>query len=270
MKIVDAWMQHPTLRHSNHQMFDSLKRWTGQATKYETELPVSFTLACMDEAQVELALCSAWYGPGEALISNAEVSGFVEQSNGRLLGVAGVDITKPSVAVRELRSAIADGFVGLRLLPWLWEKAPTHRYFYPVLAAAEELQIPFCTQVGHTGPLMPSETGRPIPYIDQVAIDFPDLKIVCGHIGYPWTTEMIAVADKHPNVFIDTSAYTAHRYPGELVTYMKSRGKKKVLFGTNFPMITPKRALEHLDQLQLNEQTLERFLASNTLEVFKL
>ena len=73
--------------------------------------------------------------------------------------------------------------------------------------------IPFCTQVGHTGPLRPSETGRPIPYIDQVAIDFPELVIVCGHIGYPWTTEMIAVCDKHPNVYIDTSAYTAQALP---------------------------------------------------------
>ena len=65
--------------------------------------------------------------------------------------------------------------------------------------------MPFCTQIGHTGPLMPSEVGRPI-YLDQVALDFPDLVIVGGHIGYPWTDEAIAVATKHPNVFIDTSA----------------------------------------------------------------
>ena len=62
----------------------------------------------------------------------------------------------------------------------------------------------------------PSETGRPIPYIDQVAIDFPELVIVGGHIGYPWTEEMVAVARKHENVLIDASAYTAKRYPPEL------------------------------------------------------
>lgn len=59
--------------------------------------------------------------------------------------------------------------------------------------------MPFCTQVGHTGPLRHSEPGRPIPYIDQIAIDFPELTIVGGHIGYPWTEEMIAVARKHEN-----------------------------------------------------------------------
>ena len=58
-------------------------------------------------------------------------------------------------------------------MPWLWDAPPTDRRYYPLFAACVELGVPFCTQVGHTGPLRPSETGRPIPYIDQVALDFP-------------------------------------------------------------------------------------------------
>ncbi|MEM9467755.1 MAG: amidohydrolase family protein, partial [Actinomycetota bacterium] len=142
--------------------------------------------------------------------------------------------------------------------------------YYPLYTACVDLGIPFCTQVGHTGPLRPSETGRPIPYIDQVAIDFPELVIVCGHIGYPWTTEMIAVADKHPNVHIDTSAYTTNRYPAELVDYLKGRGKEKVLFGTNYPMITPERALARLDELELDTETEQAFLRGNAKRVFGL
>ena len=76
---------------------------------------------------------------------------------------------------------------------------------------------PVLPQVGHTGPLRSSEPGRPIPYLDNVALDFPELSIVGGHIGYPWTEEMVALARKYPNVYIDTSAYTARRYPPELV-----------------------------------------------------
>lgn len=68
-----------------------------------------------------------------------------------------------------------------------------------------------------------------------MALDFPELTIVCGHIGHPWTTEMIAVADQHANVYIDTSAYTARHYPPELVDYLHSPGRRKVLFGTNYP-----------------------------------
>ena len=81
-----------------------------------------------------------------------------------------------------------------------------------------------------------------------MAIDFPDLVIVCGHIGYPWTEEMVAVATKHRNVYIDTSAYTVRRYPPALVAYLKAHGRDKVMFGSNWPMIAPARALEGLGE----------------------
>ena len=83
---------------------------------------------------------------------------------------------------------------------------PTDRRYYPLFAECVELGVPFCTQVGHTGPLRPSETGRPIPYIDEIALDFPELVIVCGHIGYPWTDEAIAVGDFHTEFDDDARA----------------------------------------------------------------
>ena len=268
-EIVDVWMQHPTLRHSNHDMFESLRRWMGIET-FDEALPIELTLAAMREAGVTAGLATAWYGPEGSLISNDEVAEFVARSQGLLVPVAGADIRRPMEAVRELRDRVEQGFVALRLVPWLWEAPPTDRRYYPLYAACVDLGIPFCTQVGHTGPLRPSETGRPIPYIDQVAIDFPELVIVCGHIGYPWTTEMIAVADKHPNVYIDTSAYAAHRYPAELVDYLKGRGRHKVMFGTNYPMMTPARALQRLDDLGLTAETRDAFLHANARRVFAL
>jgi uncharacterized protein len=113
-------------------------------------------------------------------------------------GVASANINKPMAAVRELRRAIKElGFKALRVVPWLWNLPPNDCRYYPLYAECIELGIPFCTQVGHTGPLRPSETERPIPYLDEVALDFPELVIVAGHIGYPWTQEMIAVATKY-------------------------------------------------------------------------
>ncbi|NUP18135.1 MAG: amidohydrolase [Streptomyces sp.] len=271
MPVIDAWMQHPTPRHANHEMFESLRRWSAGLTTLDKPLPVEVTVSALEAADVEIGLAAAWYGPQGALIDNNEVAGFVERSGGRLRGVAGADLARPMTAVRELRRAVEElGFVALRVIPWLWELPPTDRRYYPLYAACVDLGVPFCTQVGHTGPLRPSETGRPIPYIDQVALDFPELTIVCGHIGYPWTTEMIAVADKHPNVFIDTSAYTVRRYPPELVEYLRGRGRRKVLFGSNYPMITPSRALKHLDSLNLDEETRELFLHGNARRVFTL
>ncbi|MQA09979.1 MAG: amidohydrolase family protein [Pseudonocardiaceae bacterium] len=266
---IDAWMQHPTVRFIRHDMFEPLRRWTG-LPMLDEEPPVELTIAAMDAAGVRRGLISAWHGPDGPLISNDEVASFVAAYPDRLAGVAAVDLRRPMDAIRELRRAVRElGFVGLRVLPWLWELPPNDRRYYPLYAECVELGIPFCTQAGHTGPLRTSETGRPIPYLDDVALDFPELTIVAGHIGYPWTEEMISLARKYPNVYIDTSAYTANRYPPELVRYLGG-GRHKVLFGSNYPMITADKALQELDALGLDDAVREAFLTGNAKRVFGL
>jgi uncharacterized protein len=267
--IIDAWAQHPTLRHAQDPMFDSLRRWTKTAVPTDAP-PVSVTLAMMDQGNVSKSLISAWVAPRNVMISNDEVAAFVAQAPDRLVGVGSVDIAKPVAAVRETRRCVETlGFKAIRVLPWLWEVPPTHARFYPVFTACCELGVPFCTQIGHTGPLMPSEVGRPV-YLDQVALDFPELVIVAGHIGYPWTDEAISVATKHENVYIDTSAYTVKRYPRALVDFLRSHGRRKVMFGTNYPMIMPAKALEGLESLGLDAETQAAFLGENARRVFKL
>jgi predicted TIM-barrel fold metal-dependent hydrolase len=269
-EAIDVWMQHPNLKFINHPMFDSLRRWTG-AEGLKKELPVEFTTAAMDEAGVRLGLLCAWWGPQGELITNDEVAAVVKKYPKRFVGIASANLYRPMEGVRELRRCVRQlGFKGLRIVQWLWNLPPTDRRYYPLYAECIELGIPVCLQVGHTGPLCPSEPGRPIPYIDEVALEFPELKIVGGHIGYPWTIEMIAVATKHLNVYIDTSAYTTKRFPRELVDYMKTNGKKKVMFGTNYPMITPAKCLKDLDMLGLDEETRKLFLYQNAQRVFNI
>lgn len=86
----------------------------------------------------------------------------------------------------------------------------------------------------------------------------------------PWTDEAIAVATKHDNVYIDTSAYTVNRYPAQLVDFMRGHGRSKVLFGTNYPMIMPAKALEGLAQLALGDAVESAFLAGNAQRVFRI
>lgn len=267
---IDVWTQHPTLRFLSFEMFESLLRWTGQQIPTE-EIPIDMTIAAMDAAGVDVALLTAWHGPTGALISNDSVAAMVAAHPARLAGLASVDLHKPMSAVRELRRCVKElGFKGLRMIPWLWGLPPNDRRYYPLYAECVELGVPFCTQVGHTGPLRSSEVGRPVPYLDDVALDFPELVIVAGHIGYPWTEEMIALARKYPNVYIDTSAYTAKRYPPELVRYMQGSGRRKVMFGSNYPMILPQRALADLDALGLDAEARAMFLTENARAVFKL
>jgi predicted TIM-barrel fold metal-dependent hydrolase len=267
---IDVWMQPATLGFLRHPMFEPLHRWSGQQIPTEG-LPPEATLAAMDAAGVTLGVLSAWHAPEGPLIPNAEVARLVGLHPARFAGIAAVDLHRPMHAVRELRRCVKElGFKGLRVIPWLWGLPPNDRRYYPLYAECVDLGVPFCTQVGHTGPLRSSETGRPIPYLDDVALDFPDLVIVAGHIGYPWTEEMIALARKYPNVYIDTSAYTARRYPPELVRYMQGGGRRKVLFGSNYPMILPGKAKDGLEDLGLDAEARELFLSGNARRVFGL
>ena len=268
--VVDAWIQHPTPSFLADPMFATVRRWSG-TEQVPSEIPLAFTTGAMESAGVQRALVSAWHGPRGAMITNDEVAGWVAERPDLYSGIASVDLSRPMEAVRELRRAVNElKMVGVRILPWLWETPPDDRRYYPIYTACIDLGVPFCLQVGHAGPLRPSEPGRPIPYLDRVACDFPELVIVGGHIGYPWTEEMLALATKYDNVYIDTSAYTPKRYPAALVEFMKGRGRKKVLFGTNWPMIPPAKALGQLDLLGLDDDTAADFLAGNARRVFDL
>ncbi len=267
---IDAWMQHPTPEFLGHPMFESLRRWT-RGESSPASLPLDATLQSMDAGGVRLGLLSAWWGPGGPLIPNESVARIVEKHPDRFRGVAAVDLARPMEAVRELRRCVGEwGFVALRVVQWLWDLPPNDRRFYPLYAACVDLGVPFCLQVGHTGPLCPSEPGRPIPYLDQVALEFPELVVVGGHVGFPWTDEMISLATKYPNVYIDTSAYVPRRYPRPLVEFLRGHGSRKVLFGTNFPMLPHARCRAGLEDLDLDEETRQLFLSGNAERVFGL
>jgi len=225
----------------------------------------------MNSAAVHMAAVCAWYRPGKAILTNDQVKAYARKYPDRFIGVASVDISDPVRACAELERAVReDGMKALRIVPWLWNLPPNHKLYYPLLVKCVELDIPFCTQVGHTGPMCPSDPGRPIPYVDEIALTFPKLKIICGHIGYPWTDEAIALAWKYPNVYIDTSAYLPRYYPSQLVHFMKTNGRHKVMFGTNFPQLSWSKCVSQVESLGLNDDVLRAFLRTNALTVFKV
>lgn len=169
-------------------------------------------------------------------------------------------------AVRELRRCVKDfGFKGLRVLLWLWELPPDDRRYYPLYAECIELDIPSACRLATLVPC--ALRSRAVPYLDH---EFPELRIGGGHIGFPWVAEMISLMMKHPNVYVDTSAYNASRFPPELVAYMRGPGKHKVLFGSNYPMLTPAECLAGLDELDIGEDVQRLFLAENARRAFKL
>jgi predicted TIM-barrel fold metal-dependent hydrolase len=272
--IIDVWAQPNFVAAPDRLPMPEVRRLlekSGTADRLGVRVSPDELVAEMDAAGVDVLLLSAWHRPGGWVVSNDDVAEFTAAHPDRFAGLASVNLADPMAAVRELRRAVSElGFIGLRVVPWLWELPPDDRLYYPLYAACVELGIPFCTQVGHTGPLKPSDTGRPVPYLDRVALDFPELVIVGGHIGHPWTNEMIGVVWKHDNVYLDTSAYLPRYYPAELVHFMNTYGKGKVMFGTNWPQLRHDRALAQLDGLGLTDEAREEFLARAAARVFTL
>jgi predicted TIM-barrel fold metal-dependent hydrolase len=112
--------------------------------------------------------------------------------------------------------------------------------------------------------------GRLIPYLEDVLLDFPELVVVGGHVGFPWIDELVTLTVKFQNFYVDTSAYALHRLPPTFVAWMKGIGKNRVMFGTNWPMLSPRKCLEGLSGLGLSDDQTGEFLSGNARRVFKL
>ncbi|MCB2112246.1 MAG: amidohydrolase [Parvularculaceae bacterium] len=267
-EIIDVWAQIPTRRFWREKWLASLMRWNRTQAPAD-DLPVGALIGAMDEAGVGTAFVSGWSSPKGDLISNDEVEAAIDAAPGRLKGLIGADLSEPMEAVREIRRRAKSGkFVGVRIVPWLWSLPPNDRRYYPVYAACIDAGLPFCTQIGHTGPLKSSETGRLIPYLEDVMIDFPELVVVGGHVGFPWIDEVKSMIRKFQNFHIDTSAYALHRLPEDFIDLMKGEGRERIMFGTNFPMLTAKRCLDQLDMLGLDSQGKAAFLSGNAKRAF--
>jgi predicted TIM-barrel fold metal-dependent hydrolase len=192
----------------------------------------------------------------------------------RFSGLAGVDPTRGMQGLRDLRQAVEEfGFVGAHWYPHWFAMPPDAPQIYPYYAQCCELDIPIMMQVGHNliysrDRRLPS-VARPI-LLDQVAIDFPELVLIGIHIGIPWTDEMISMCWKHENVYTAGDAYAPKHWPAQYVRYADSYGSHKVLFGTDWPVIDPERAVSEMRAHGLKPAAYDKIMRENALKVFKL
>lgn len=270
--IIDAWgnLALPGTLDESPDVA-RLFRQSGTADVLERGRSASETINSMERAGIDRMLVTAWHRPGSHQYSDDRVLSLVRTHPERFVGIASVNVEHPREAVDSLRRAVeVDGFKGLRIVPWLWNRPPDDSLYYALYSACIELDVPVCTQVGHTGPLFPSEPGRPIPYLERVALAFPELRIVGGHLGYPWTDEMIALAMRHANVFIDTSAHLPRYYPPALNRFLSAEGRRKVLFATNYPMLPLEKCAAQVEGLSLEPRVAADFLRENCRRVYRL
>lgn len=216
----------------------------------------------------QLGLSGSWHLPYEI------VAGAVKLHPDRFFGIAGIDPTEGMKGVRALQRGVEEfGFIGAHSYPHWFELPPDHAKYYPFYAKCVELGIPIQLQVGQSliyNPERPLRSvGRPIS-LDAVACDFPELKLIGIHVGIPWTDEMIAMAWKHPNVYITADAHAPKHWPPQFVRYIDSYGQDKVMFGTDFPVLMFDRMRREVEELGLRPEPLRKFLRDNAARVFNL
>jgi predicted TIM-barrel fold metal-dependent hydrolase len=216
----------------------------------------------------QLGLPGSWHLPYE-MVAEA-----VKQFPDRFYGLAGIDPTEGMAGIRALEKAVQDfGFIGAHAYPHWFELAPDHARWYPFYSKCVELDIPILLQVGQSlvyEPRRPLQSvGRPIT-LDPVACHFPELKLVGIHIGIPWADEMIAMAWKHENVYVIADAHAPKYWPESFVRYIDSYGRHKVMFGTDFPVLSFQRYREEVDGLGLRPESYQAFLRDNAIRVFGL
>ena len=233
----------------------------------------------MDAAGIERSLLiavragePAWQGSFE--IPYQQIAQYCDAYPDRFSGLAGVDPTRGIQQLKELDHAVKElGFVGAHFYPHWFRMPPDSALCYPIYSRCEELGVPIMMQVGQNliyqkDVRLPS-VAKPI-LLDQVAIDFPNLVLIGIHIGVPWTDEMIAMAWKHENVYIGIDAYAPKHLPASLKHYMNSYGSHKVMFGTDWPVIDPERAVSEIHEHALRPESLEKIMRGNAVKVFRL
>ena len=233
----------------------------------------------MDHAGIERSLLIAVRAgdirvPESFEIPYSRVHEICQQHPNRFSGLAGIDPFRGMAGIKDLEHAVKEmGFVGAHLYPHWCELPPDHAKYYPYYAKCAELSIPIMMQVGHNliysrNRRLPS-VGRPI-CLDRVAIDFPELKLIGIHIGIPWTEEMISMCWKHENVYMAGDAYAPKYWPDSFIHYANSYGKKKVMFGTDWPVIDPVRAVEEIENIKFKDESKKLIMRDNALRVFDL
>ncbi len=254
----------------------------GYLGKYEevelfTQLTVDHLIQGMDAGGVEKAVMQAEWAIGNYRKQNDAVYKLVQAHPERF--VAGYLCINPladddmaAVVEKEVKER---GFKGVNIQPWAYRVRCNDKRFYPVYEKCLELNIPVTIHCSINFTVNRTiDYGRPL-YLDEVACDFPDLKIVANHGGWPWVTEMVAVAWKHPNVYIEIGAVSP-KYIGTpgtgweaLIVYGNSLLQDRVLFATD-NMLPHKRCVEEIKALPLKPDVKEKWLGSNALNLLGL
>ena len=216
-------------------------------------------------------------GMGRRRLSNHEVLSAARENADVLIPFASVDPHKGKLAVREARELIEAGVRGFKFHPNTQAFWPNDRDFYPLYDAIASAGLIALFHTGQTGigAGMPGGGGVRLKFsnpmcVDDVAADFPELDIILAHPSFPWQDEALAVATHKPNVYIDLSGWSPKYFPENLIRYTNTLLKRKMLFGSDFPLITPDRWLADFETLPIKDEVRPLVLKENAVRLLGL
>ncbi|RMG05463.1 MAG: amidohydrolase [Acidobacteria bacterium] len=271
--VVNLWTKEVTERYPPE--LDEFWALVKILDKTKQGIPIEQQIAEMDEAGIDKGLLVATTGGavGSSIHFEKPFEKIAEVCNlypDRFKGIIGINPSKIMLWMKKLETAVKEyGFVGAHLYPHWFGEPPDSRVYYPFYAKCAELGVPIQIQVGHSAQWFLRTVAEPIT-LDRIAIDFPELKIIGIHIGHPWTEQMISMAWKHKNVFIGTDAHLPKYWDKSLINFINTRGQDKVLFGTDYPVVDFKRAIEELNKLEIRETAKRKLLVENAVRVYNL
>lgn len=215
---------------------------------------------------------------GRRRIPNEEIADAALANSDIMIAFASIDPHKGMMGVREAKRLIADYDVkGFKFHPTVQGFFPNDRMAYKLYEVIAEAKLPAIFHSGHSGIGTGMAGGGGLRlkysdpmYLDDVAVDFPDMKIIIAHPSWPWQSEALSVCLHKPNVFIDLSGWSPKYFPKELVQYTNTQLKHKVLFGTDFPLLTPDRWLSDFENAGFRPEVKPLILKENAVKLLGL
>jgi predicted TIM-barrel fold metal-dependent hydrolase len=229
----------------------------------------------MDEANVERVfvtqtkMWSHWNKWMYMDTTLEEVTQYTRAHPDRFVGLAGYNPFRIKESLREIEVAVREhGFKGVYVHVYGFDIPLHDPKMYPLFAKCVELDVPVSMQVGHVLEAMPSEHARPM-YLDRIACDFPNLKMIGAHTGWPWVEELISVCYKWENVWLGIDAWMPKYLKPEVIQFIGSRmGQDRCLWGTNG--LPWKESLDQVEQLGLKPEAKRKLIRDNAVQLFRL
>lgn len=248
--------------------------------KFSHRPTIAETIAYYRERQLGLVMFTvdSEFETGRRRIPNEEIAEAALENRDMMIAFASIDPHKGKMGLREARRLIEDYQVGgFKFHPTLQGFFPNDPMAYPLYELIAEYKLPAIFHSGHSGigTGMPGGGGLRLKYsnpihLDDVAADFPDMKIIIAHPSWPWQDEALSVCLHKPNVYIDLSGWSPKYFPPQLVQYANTRLQHKMLFGSDFPLITPERWMEDYEQAGFRPELKPLIFKENAARVLGL